>query len=113
MGEIIRKGNWQWDYSEGGDILNVHKNRVKIHISEEVGPDITIDYNTEGRIVGFEILHASEFLEKDGFTVKDLERIDDAKFEVVQNGAQIVLSLKAGKKEQKVLIPTVLLEAQV
>ena len=109
MGEIKRTKDWTWDYDEEYDILNVHKANAKVRGGEEVGDDITLDLDNDDIIVGFEIMHAHEFLSKDGLSAKDLEHIDDARFEV--EGEVIWFFVRSGRKERKILVPTKLVVA--
>jgi len=60
---MIKENNeYQWDYSEASDILNIHKKSVKVAGGAELG-DFTVDFGSKGQVAGLEIMHASEFFE--------------------------------------------------
>ena len=78
--------DFEWDYSESSDILNIHRTGVKTSDSAELG-DFTVDFDKEGIVVGLEIINASEF-----FTTLDISKdlLSDLQ------GAELVVQKRAG-----------------
>jgi dTDP-4-amino-4,6-dideoxygalactose transaminase len=56
---------FRFDYSENSDILHIHKNEKTTKGSVELGY-FTLDLGENKEIIGLEIEHASEFLNKSG-----------------------------------------------
>ncbi|MFH1050577.1 MAG: DUF2283 domain-containing protein [bacterium] len=51
-------------YDPEVDILRIIFKDTKIEESDEEKPGMILDYDSEGNIVGFEIMHASKRIEK-------------------------------------------------
>jgi uncharacterized protein YuzE len=47
-----------------GDILRIRFNNSPIEESEEIQPGMIVDYDSVGNIVGFELLDASEVVQR-------------------------------------------------
>jgi len=52
--------NWRYDADADAAYLDLAS--AAVEESEEVAPDIVVDYDADGRIVGIEVLHASKRL---------------------------------------------------
>jgi uncharacterized protein YuzE len=50
-------------YDAQVDILRIRLGNTAIEESEEVEPGVIVDYDVEGRVVGLEILDASEIVQ--------------------------------------------------
>lgn len=69
--------NYQWDYSEQSDILNIHKKDSFVAGSAELG-DFTVDFDAQGEIVGIELMNVADFLGESQISPDLLEKIVDA-----------------------------------
>ncbi len=93
-------------YDKNNDILAIHKGfsaDEKFKGNIDAG-QLVLDVSTKGRVVGIEIMHATEFFAL--FTIgRDiLENLEDAKFTVTINPNGIVLgiSFKVRNREEEI-----------
>lgn len=74
---------FSWDYSVKTDIFNIRHINKKSKGNAELG-DFTIDFDSNGNVIGIEIINASEFLNQVGITKEDLANLNNAKLTVTQ-----------------------------
>ncbi|MBI4448401.1 DUF2283 domain-containing protein [Candidatus Woesearchaeota archaeon] len=101
------KGASVWDYSVVSDILNVHKAGAKVAASAELG-DFTVDFNSEGTVVGLEIMHASDFFGSVSISKEDLSELREVDILTEQrNDIVLVMIRLLGENVNQVIpIPT-------
>lgn len=93
-------------YDKENDILSIHKG---FNIDEKFKGNIDVgklilDVSTKGRIVGLEIMNATNFLKEFDIEKKILETLVDAEFNASTKSDRIIVSiaLKAKNIEQKI-----------
>lgn len=96
------------DYDEIEDILFIHegfKPDEKFKGNIDLG-NIIFDLSTNGRIVGVEIINASEFFKEFKLSVKDLKNIEQASIKslVKKDSLIVFLALKTNKAETRIPI---------
>jgi len=63
-------------YDEKVDILYIKLKECPYYESDEIKDGVILDYDKKGKVIGIEILDASEYLEEELSTVKfDLNRV--------------------------------------
>ncbi|MBI2671916.1 DUF2283 domain-containing protein [Candidatus Woesearchaeota archaeon] len=100
-------GKFKFDYSENSDILHIHKNEKTTKGSVELGC-FTLDFGENKEIVGLEIEHASEFLNKSGINKKSLKSIQYIKFIINKKNPKerlISLNIKFPNSIRKIDVP--------
>lgn len=93
MANIIAK------YDENSDLLSVYREGSKIRREVDVG-DMTVQFNSEEKVVGFEMMNASDFIILDNENIEStefLKNIESANLNVkhTQNAIQIVSYLSS------------------
>jgi len=98
---------FNWHYDAQGDVFFIHKTRPKTFTCLEFG-DLVLDVDRNYRLLGMEVLWASELFARLGISVELLKRVDDAVLDLVTPGEfpVVQLTLRSGKTERKVLVPT-------
>jgi uncharacterized protein YuzE len=70
-------------YSKEADALYIRLKEIKIEDSDEVSPDLIIDYDIDGNVVGIEILEASKKAETEQLIIQAFNKV------MVENPAAI------------------------
>lgn len=99
--------DFQWDYSEQSDILNIHKTGKKVAGGTELG-DFTVDFDNEGNVVGLEIMNVSDFLKEVGIESTQLRQLGGAELQVTSKVNLHYLWIKLilpGQVEKVIPIP--------
>ncbi len=89
------------------DILSVHKgfsSDEKFKGNIDVG-DLVLDVSTKGRIVGVEVMNATEFFEDFNIKKEVLENITDIQFNAFIKPARIIVSMAIKAKNIQDKIP--------
>ncbi len=93
-------------YDKNNDILAIHKGfssdeNFKGNID---AGQLVLDVSTKGRIVGIEIMHATEFFALFKIGEDILENLEDAKFTVTMNpnGIMLGISFKVKNREEEI-----------
>ncbi|MGC9310710.1 MAG: DUF2283 domain-containing protein [Candidatus Aenigmatarchaeota archaeon] len=93
-------------YSDEGDVLEVFREGEKIDYNVELFEDYFIDFDSNGKIVGVEIINASLAL---GVDKKELKKIKNAELVTsnAKGGKKIAFVLKIGKSEisSQIMLP--------
>ena len=98
---------FRFDYSENSDILHIHKNEKTTKGSVELGY-FTLDFGENKEIVGLEIEHASEFLNKSGINKKSLRTIQYVRFIINKKNPKerlISLNIRLPNSIKKIDVP--------
>ena len=85
---VVQTKEFTWDYSERSDIVNIHRTGRKVKESTELG-DFTVDFDTEGNIVGIEIMNVNSFLKEAGISQSELTQLQSAELIVTQGKANV------------------------
>ena len=102
--ELEEYGKMKMDYDVENDILFIHKGfskDEKFKGNIDAG-DIVLDMSTKGRIVGIEILNASEFLKAFKIGKKVLESLKDARFKTQIKCNSIMIELVFLSHEEEI-----------
>jgi uncharacterized protein YuzE len=91
-------------YDKENDLLFIHKGfyeNEKFKTNIDIG-DLILDLSTKKRIVGIEIINASEFLKEFGIGKSTMENMEDAKFEAQIKPNSIIIGLKLKTKKEEI-----------
>ena len=94
-----------FDYDDNRDSLfiSIKKKNERVQGSAKLG-ELALDFTREGRIVGIEIIHVSDFLKKFDIDAESMKKIEEAELAVSYRRDSIAiwvyLKIK-GKKETK------------
>jgi uncharacterized protein YuzE len=67
-------------YSHDADAIYIRLKEDRIHNTDEVTPDIIMDYDEKGNVIGIEILSASEKVDVHELTVQSFDKVMIDKF---------------------------------
>jgi len=98
---------YNYDYSEYSDIMDIHKNGEITSGSVELG-DFTLDFGKNNEVVGLEIEHASEFFNNVDINKESLTEIQDVQLITDKRNPQcqlLFLNLKFPIVVKKIPIP--------
>ncbi|MBI4451466.1 DUF2283 domain-containing protein [Candidatus Woesearchaeota archaeon] len=111
---IGKYGKYNWDYSEYSDILNIHETGVRTSYGNEVG-DFTVDFDKTGRIIGVEVMYATEFLKSQRIAKDGLSDLKGAAFTAETKGdtTTIRILLKFATRKASMRLPALLREKSV
>ena len=62
-------------YSQAADAIYIRLKEARIHNTDEVTPDIIMDYDDKGNVIGIEILSASEKVDVHELTVQSFDKV--------------------------------------
>ncbi len=62
-------------YSQEADALYIRLKETKIEDTEEVSEDLIIDYDTDGSVVGIEVLAASEKVDMEQLIIQAFKKV--------------------------------------
>lgn len=91
-------------YDKENDLLFIHKGlheNEKFKTNIDIG-DLILDLSTKKRIVGIEIINASEFLKEFGVGRAVMENMEDAKFDATIKPTSITIGLMFKTKEKQI-----------
>ena len=96
----------KFDYDSKYDDLFVFNSESKSKGAIEFG-DLVIDFDNNMKVVGLELINASEYLSKivDGFDKKLLSDIKQCNFSAVHHKNMIIIKLSIVSENQKMLVP--------
>ncbi len=89
-----RDGQFNWDYSNILDILNIHYIGKKNAGGREFGNDITLDFDEDDRVIGVEVMHAAEHLAHLNITRKQLNNLCSAAMIIEKDGQKAIISIR-------------------
>jgi uncharacterized protein YuzE len=67
-------------YSQDADAIYIRLKEDRIHNTNEVTPDIIMDYDDKGNVIGIEILSASEKVDTQELIVQSFDKVMVDKF---------------------------------
>jgi len=67
-------------YSQDADAIYIRLKEDRIHNTDEVTPDIIMDYDDKGNVIGIEILSASEKVDTQELIVQSFDKVMVDKF---------------------------------
>jgi uncharacterized protein YuzE len=62
-------------YSQNADAIYIRLKEDRIYNTDEVTPDIIMDYDDKGNVIGIEILSASEKVDTQELIVQSFDRV--------------------------------------
>lgn len=62
-------------YSQAADAIYIRLKEDPIHNTDEVTPDITMDYDNKGNVIGIEILSASDKVDVHELTIQSFNKV--------------------------------------
>lgn len=92
--------NIKHNYDKKNDLLYVYRENSKCYSNVVVG-DFHIEFDKDGKVVGLEILKASEILEEYGISQGFLENSEGAELRAVLNNNSLLVFLSISSKNEK------------
>ncbi|MFH1072502.1 MAG: DUF2283 domain-containing protein [Nanoarchaeota archaeon] len=77
-------------YDTAHDLLYLYKKNSKVHTTSIVG-DFHLEFDTTGKIVSLEVLHAKDILSEFKISQDDLEHLHAVELKVVKNNSSLLL----------------------
>jgi len=87
---VAENDKYYWDYSESSDILNIHQKDKKIAGSAELG-DFTVDFDNNGKVVGIEVMYASEFFGNLNISKQQLSNLKSAELIIPRKNPSVTI----------------------